>query len=248
MNQEEARSFLGVNTIDRDLILEGYHKKTFEIKNFIFRTTLIPLLAKKRSLQLWKLAQALEVVLDQETITEELYSSSLESFKSRHEEAFSQFKPEEIKKPEIKEAMIILEVGEEYHFQELISSYERKMAQLKLGFSSSYDAQWIAFFLGEMIELELAFQQLLYNPLKEVLEEIKKQHQDLINLDVKNAEGLLSSHVKKGLEQLNWMNILSSHFSVGLLQEKVKHVDEKESIKSLFTEVLRCEKSLKLSI
>ena len=246
MTIEEARRVLNVSTHDEEEVVDAFNTKTFEIRNFIFRTTLIPLLAKKRAEQLLKLQAAFDVLLPKER--EAIVSVAFESQKEEYKLEFNGFTCDLIQVMSVSDSLELLNVNEGATPVELIQSYEKKMANDKFLFSSTYEADWMAFFLSRMVATDLAFQTILDNDLYSTVEQVIQHEPELVNQEVKNAEGILSSEVLKVFDLLEWTDKPLSKFTFKQLQEKLEKIENKKELKPLFTEVLRCHKSLQIKL
>ena len=130
MRREEACLLLGVQDTEEDVIIDAYNQKAFEIRNFVFRTTLIPLLAKRRCEQLLKLYQALKV-LTSDSIHEELFSQPLEQQKGNYESDFENFSVDTIRVLTLSEAEHWFQLESNYSATNVIAAFRTKVSPIE---------------------------------------------------------------------------------------------------------------------
>ena len=126
--------------------------------------------------------------------------------------------------------------------------FEQKSAQLKLLFSSAYEGDWMAFFLGQIVLNEIAFQRILNDSLFNLVDTVVEEDNSLANREVKNADQLISSEIMKNFKLLEWDTLPLHSIDKELISASVVKPGAIEKMNPLFTEIIRCHKSLQINL
>lgn len=184
MTHEEALEVLHCNAnSDLDDILEAYQQQIFDIKNWFFRTTLVPVLALKRLNQLKNYQEALVVLVEESDIAEE--------FDYADEEFTSESK-----------ANHWINVFHKLTPEAFLTDYENQVARYKLIFSQNWFGKALISAFEVLIALEVAYEYLMNSFFWQTISDTFLKLS--VNETIKQADKKLSSEWIKALEMLGW--------------------------------------------
>ncbi|MAX81564.1 MAG: hypothetical protein CL843_15495 [Crocinitomicaceae bacterium] len=222
MNKAEAILLLNVaETAPVEAWVDAYSEKCFEIRQFIFRTPLVPKLAMKRAMQLMKLHEAVQLFVPIDELPPRT-AKAFEAHLTEHQEAFEQFDFSTIEIPSIDKSKAIFNATDD--LLEVVRSFETQEAHLKWLFSGMYTGDWLGYFLVQWVLLELAFYQVVIAILSPKINE-EKDHSI-----PKQAEKIPTN------QWITWLN-----------QYKIGEVNLPEN-QIFIKEVLRMKKALEMGL